>query len=406
MYSVYYDYKNSDKDNLIAIVPVKGMNISKKYTVDDINIYPNGTIDIDEIIKGMKIDMTFWKVEEDFFDSTIIAFPIKYKRKNFMGTLMPMEKDKLIKKVLGMAEDVMNVFRYINSNFDKQSNLPQRAGYIKDIICGFIIYYPYFKTFDYIWDKYYVSNISIGQQLNIDVDNMKSNLDKYFSILKKDVGEVGSIIKHAFSLYSNILYMSTATNKFMQSMSLLEYLANPFEYEKMQKAKTKIIPFSVNNKKRYNEICERFKELTSLKNEENKEIGYRTLIIHNGRSIEDILDESYKIDFLLRELQTYICNVINTFILHYKRDWSYINDITKQKYNAIQNVKNGYEGKYECDTVVILDFDFLNKAIQEVYQLYPNIDKKFHIEDFLYCLIEQVDIKRRGYQIPINIIYT
>ena len=41
--SIYDDYKNLELGDAVAIVPVKGFNISKKYTIGEINIYPINT---------------------------------------------------------------------------------------------------------------------------------------------------------------------------------------------------------------------------------------------------------------------------------------------------------------------------------------------------------------------------
>ncbi len=39
-YSIYSDYSNINMNSAIAIVPVKGFNISNKYSINKINIYP------------------------------------------------------------------------------------------------------------------------------------------------------------------------------------------------------------------------------------------------------------------------------------------------------------------------------------------------------------------------------
>lgn len=403
--SDYSDINDISVNDAIAIVPVKGFNISEKYRINNISIYPKGSL-IEDEISGYHYDFSFEEIKDEFFDSTIIAFPMKYERRNVMGVLFPSEKNKLIKKVLETAEDVMNALRYINSNFDKVSNLPQRAGYISGLNSGFLLYYPHMKMSDYIFDKYYVLNISIGDGLNINVDEMKSQLDKYFLPLKNDSYEVGSIIKHAFRLYSDILYMPTATNKFMQAMSLIEYLANPFEYEQMKKAKTKVIPFSSDCKKNYFDLCERFKYLTSLEDENGIQIGLRTSIIHNGKNLEELLDKGYKIDLLLRELQMYICNFINNIVLYSDKEWDLVNTKVNERYEEVQKIKEGYDGKLEADTMIFIDFEFLNKALKEVYQLYPQyIERKFNFAHFLFLLLKQADVERNGYQVPVQIIY-
>lgn len=401
MFSVVSDYQDSIQG--IAIVPIKGFYISKKYVIGDVNIYPKGEIDTEEI-RGCKIDITFERIKDIFYDATIITFPIKYTPKNIMGIFSPSEKHKLIKQVLDKAEDVMNIFRYINSNFDKISNLPQRAGYIDGMISGFLVYDTRLKKSDYIWEKYYSSNISIGNGLNLKEADVRG-IEKYFLPLI-NTEEVASIIRQAFRMYSDIIYMPTATNKFMQAMSLLEYLANPFEYENMQKAKAKIVPFSSDYKKRYFDLCERFKYLTSLKDENDKQIGLRTSIIHNGKTLEQLIDKGYEIDLLLRELQRYICNFINAIIEDSNQKWEYVEKKIEEKRIQVHAIKEGYEGKFEADTIIVIDFKFLNKAIEEVYQWYPQyLDRKFDICKFLMLVLEQSDIERKEYQIPVQIFY-
>lgn len=400
--SIYDDYKNLELGDAVAIVPVKGFNISKKYTIGEINIYPINTVNTNEL-RGVHINFEFENISDDFFSSVLIAFPIKHTPQNMLGTLMPSEKDRLVKSVLSKAEDVMNIFRYMYSNFDKTSNLPQRAGYINGVLSGFLICYPQCKMYTYIEEKYHISNFSLGKGLNI---NTTQDFDKYSCVLKSECGEVGNILRHAFRIYSDILYMPSVTNKFMQAMSLIEYLANPFEYEKMQKVKTKIIPYSVDSKPKYHEICERFKVLTSFKNEEGKEIGLRTSIIHNGKDLNDLVKEGYKVDLLLRELQSYICNFINNIIIYYKEDWSLVQTKIDDKFKEIQNINSGYDGRFEADIAILIDFEFMNNAIKEVYQLYPNNrNKKFDLAKFLSLLLVQTDINREGYQIPIQFIY-
>lgn len=401
-YSLYNDYKN--ESNAVAVVPVKGFKISRKYIVNKINVYPSNTINEEEI-KGWHFDFTFEEIKSEFYDATLITFPMTYQKRNMIGVLKPSEKEKLITEALGIAEDVMNTFRYISSNFDKVSNLPQRAGYINDITSGFLMYYPDLGMADYIYDKYYVFNKALGEGLHIEVSQLESELNEHFMPLKLEQGEVGNILKHAFRLYSDVLYMPTATNKFMQAMSLIEYLSNPFEYENMQKVKSKIAPYSADSKKKYHEICDRFKYLTSL-TENGVNIGLRTSIIHTGRTLEQMITNRYEIDLLLRELQTYICNFISGNIKYCDKEWNYVELKIQEKYDEIQKIKSGYEGKLEADTAIIIDFEFLNLAIREVYQLYPDYKEvKFNIAHFILLLLQQVDIGRENYQIPVQLIY-
>ena len=67
----------------------------------------------------------------------------------------------------------------------------------------------------------------------------------------------------------------------------------------------------------------------------------------------------------------------------------------EEKRNSVQAIPTGYSGKFECDSVIIIDFNFLNQAIKEVYQLYPQyIDRKFELPKFLQLILVQCDIHR------------
>ena len=83
-YSIYEDYKNIEIERAIAIVPIKGFNISEKYTISNINIYPKGTVNREELKEG-QYNFEFEKISDDFYESTLITFPITYIRKNMMG---------------------------------------------------------------------------------------------------------------------------------------------------------------------------------------------------------------------------------------------------------------------------------------------------------------------------------
>lgn len=408
LYSITSDYHFLNSTMAVALVPIKEFEISEKYVIEGhIHIYPKHSLDT-SIIEGSIFDFSFQELKDNFYDATIVAFPIIPPQTIIVGSLFPSVKDELIKRALNQAEEIINIFRYIYSNFDKASNLPQRAGYINGNLCGFLLFTWAMQAATFISGKNYVSSCTIGNSLNVDISWMKPSIDHIFSSIYHNNTIVSNVVKHALRLYSDILYLPTATSKFMQAMTLIDYLGNPFEYQKMQKNKAKIVPFSADSYAQYNTICERFKYLTSQKDKNGVEIGLRTNIIHNGQSLESLIFEGYKIDLILREIQLYICNFING-ILDYceQTDWMYIENKIQEKRDAIQAIPTGYTGRFECDTAVIVDFDFLNLAIKEVYQLYPQyMDRKFNLAKFLHLVLRQCDIHRPDYQIPVTFVYS
>lgn len=406
MNSIYNDYISSIEDNqAIAIVPVKKFNLSEIYKINNVTIYPENSVNQAELNKN-KYDEVFAQYETTFFNSALVVFPLNYKRKNMLGTMMPIEKNDLLNQIIGKAGDILNIFKYIYNNFDKTSKLPAPPGYLTDIFSGILLYNIKESNSDFLIDKYRATNIPLGNVLHVDIQFDKTLINKYMSIFNYNTGEIGHILKNAFRLFSNIVENNSKTNKFLLSMSLIEYLANPFEYEQMKKAKTFITSFNVKDKRAYHKMAERFKELTGLK-VDGIEKGLRTNVVHIGKSLEELIDEDYKVDFLLREVQEYICNVINRLIIYYAEDWEEaikLSEILMQKINENEDFEP--DVLPTVDTLFIIDFDFLNKSLKELYQLYPQYrDRKLSVSSLFIKLSEQVDISREGYTIPLQIVY-
>ncbi|WP_156575171.1 hypothetical protein [Bacillus luti] len=401
MYSIKKDY-NGEKS--LIIIPVGKFNISNRYRIGDITIYPIGTVNTEEFFET-KVDFDFAEVKEDFLNSAFIVFPIIIQKEHPFGNFTVEQKNQLLNSNFSKAEEVLNVFKYIYCNLDKSSVLTQKAGYINNIYSGALIYYPHLGMSDYLEEKYKVNNEFIGKGLIVELKEIKEILDKHTVILDRNCGEVGNIIKHALQLYANIVEASSYTNKYVQALSLIEYLTNPFEFEKMQKLKGHVIAFSVDNKKSYHELSERFKFLTGLKDEQGIEIGIRTNIVHNGKLLEQMLNKPYEPEFIIKELQYYICNYLEACFESYKEPWENFKEKREKRKNEIEHNSNKFEGKYEADTLVLIDFDFFNKALKEVYQMYPqHYQNKFNMESFLYACIDQVGLERQGFKIPFHFI--
>ena len=130
-------------------------------------------------------------------------------------------------------------------------------------------------------------------------------------------GDMGKLVNHALSLYVKILETQSATSKFVQILSLLEFLVFPDEYKRFKDVKKKIARYITTNTNsiEYKNILDRFEELTGKRDNETKEIlGYRTKIVHMGSTIEDILPTYQDRNSLFIELDIYIRNIIDDMI--------------------------------------------------------------------------------------------
>ncbi|PCI28644.1 MAG: hypothetical protein COB67_05910 [SAR324 cluster bacterium] len=131
-------------------------------------------------------------------------------------------------------------------------------------------------------------------------------------------GDVGKLVIHAFSLYAQIIKTDSASSKFVQILSLLEFLAYPTEYKNFKDVKKIIARYVIKNTNtiEYQNLLKRFEELTGKKDADKKDIGLRTRIVHIGDRIENLVPTLKEREALFKELNEYVKCVINHMIEH------------------------------------------------------------------------------------------
>ncbi len=77
-------------------------------------------------------------------------------------------------------------------------------------------------------------------------------------------GKTANVARHVLRLFTNVLEANTETSKFIQCLSLLEFIAFPDDFQKIQKVKTEIAAHVAATKSEYYQICKEFKNFTSL----------------------------------------------------------------------------------------------------------------------------------------------
>lgn len=129
-------------------------------------------------------------------------------------------------------------------------------------------------------------------------------------------GEIGFIVRHALSLYAAMLESQSESSKFVQCLSLLEYLASPDTYERFADVKKTIGRYCATNKAEYDSVLERLYELTGKKDDAGMHVGLRTRIVHIGARIEDLVPEESARRELFLELDGYIRPAIDHMIAY------------------------------------------------------------------------------------------
>lgn len=130
-------------------------------------------------------------------------------------------------------------------------------------------------------------------------------------------GEVGNIVYQALRLYATMLEASSDTSRFVQAISLLEFLAYPTDFAYMEDVKKVVARYVATNQTAYDYVLERFYELTGKRDKSTKAyIGLRTRVIHVGDRIESLIPCPQARSKLFAELDGYIRPMIDHMCLH------------------------------------------------------------------------------------------
>jgi hypothetical protein len=188
--------------------------------------------------------------------------------------------------------------------------LPGKAGQIGDnpMMAGALLYTPHLHEARIIGGDAFTHYLTRGLGLPLEsIDHEKFPKD----------GEVGQIVRHSLSLYTALLESSHPTARFMQALSLLEFLASPDDYQRFQDVTKVIARYVARDRTHYQQILDRFFELTGKKDKSTGQIlGYRTRVVHMGERIETLVPDSESRKELFLELDGYIRPVIDHMIEH------------------------------------------------------------------------------------------
>jgi hypothetical protein len=266
---------------------------------------------------------------ETFDDQATVAFPVEL---DWNGFLRMSHRDHLdlIRSLSEAVDNVcLNMLRYRLCRMEPIDALPARAGQIMSnpMMASAPVYNPAQLEGRIIAGDAFTHMITRGLGLPI------YSLDEQ-EFLRH--GEVGNLVNHALSLYTAVLEADTPTAKFVQAMSLLDFLADPYEYRPFKELKRVVARYIASNSGQYRQLLDRFRELTGNKDPNTgRETGYRTRIVHLGDRLDKILPSPAARRALFEELDGYIRPIIDHMIQH--------SDLTFAAYNAVRDGMRGFE---------------------------------------------------------------
>jgi hypothetical protein len=329
------DIFSPEEGKAVVIMPLTRVLAESELEIGNLMVFPPGSLEIiktdsDALARNNLADLTSKTTgfSTDLFDRfTTIGFTThvewrKLQQHNHDDDIT------LLFQLSGIAERSFDLLRLHYCSLDLPDTLPGPIG-VWDISTnwiGALIYFPEINKWCEVAGAAspYTTVVSgIGLDLH--------SCEIYDLPPSAHDGEVSAIAAHALSLLSDAMHARNDTAKFIRTMTLLEFLGSPDEYKPWQKLKGNIVCHIAKSKKEYLKNLEELRSFTSMKNSSEKEIGYRTLVIHHGKFLEEILPERDARRVLFKRLQDYCSAVIIDLLAHSHMTWGEFQELRAQK---------------------------------------------------------------------------
>lgn len=336
----------------LILMPISRLVIEKPFRIDPFSFYPAGSVDLATLrtVPGYSLGTSESKsivclsgqqlreaqsslagASPSVLNShVVVAFPYELDWDAFLNANHNLDID-LLRKLSEYADRAMDVIKLHFCTLNVPYAVPGRVGTWDDsgeCLCALLYNLPDNESY-LIAGRGVVSRIVAGLGLELDEAQCASPLSL------PAVGEVGFIARHGLMLFSDLLDSNTDTVKFARAMTLLEYLASPDDYRPWKKLKGEIVSHLAQSNTDYHQLCERFRELTSKDDAGGAQVGLRTLIVHHGCRLEDIVPHKTDRTDLFNELWRYCYSVLYDMVEKAQLTWQEFKQYRKDLRAAI-----------------------------------------------------------------------
>ncbi len=311
---------------LIAVLPISRIDIDYSpieyphavifhapgfLEIEELNVVPNRT----QGVNRAELASAYSGIDVDLLNNHhLVAFPCRFNWNEFCGGSHEGHLEFIRTLSAYVDRTCLNVIKFNFCRFGLADTIPGRAGTVMSnlMMAGALLYNHERCESRIIGGSVFSHAVVKGLGLPLQPLSRRAFPRN---------GEVGRIVGHGLELFASTLEASNPTLQFVQAISLLEYLADPFEFTKFQDVKRIIARYKATDQRQYADLLERFFELTA-KVVDGTMVGYRTRIVHMGQRLEDIVPDSNERARLFRELQGYVGCVMEHMIKHSELDWA------------------------------------------------------------------------------------
>lgn len=251
-----------------------------------------------------------------FFGSALLGLPVAIDWNAFLVPPSHEAHLDMLGAAMDKAERIMDLVRFERCNTWVPQILPGRVGLLGDTsFCAGLFY----ALEDH--ESYIIAGQILTHQV---IAGIGLDLSGAIAVRSVGEGEAGAVARHALRLYSEALEAATETSRFVQLISLIEFLAAPDGYVPMQRAKRLIGRQIAHDRADYDAILRDFFYLTSESGAaKGPNRGLRHNIVHLGKRLEDLADAAER-EAIFRRLARYVGVTIEQLRHHDDKDWSVI----------------------------------------------------------------------------------
>jgi len=250
---------------------------------------------------------------EHFEKYALVAFTSPVNWEQFLSGDHSYHRD-LLREMSEHAETALDLLRFDFCRLHLPDTLPGRAG-------TFDFDSPYTGALFYTLDDH-ESYIVGGQVVTHHiVPGLGLEISCPPSTTWIGKTDTGNIARRGLALYSAAMESNSLTSKFVQCMSILEFLAYPDDYMQMKKVKREIAAHVADTPDEYQAILNDIERLTSFKDANGRQIGWRTCIVHHGSRFETLVPEKRDQDAIFKRLERYIGKTLADLIRLSEQSW-------------------------------------------------------------------------------------
>ncbi len=324
----------------LCVMPVPRLELDDKLdAIDGFVFYPASTLDLEElrivwvpadefaktmerdngVVQAEGSDLEWFKcatsqISLNYFQKyALVAFTTSVNWELFLSGDHAYHCD-LLREMSEHAETALDLLRFDFCRLHLPDTLPGRAGTFDfDSSYSGALFYTFEDHESYIVGGQVITHhLVAGLGLEISTPPATTHIGQ---------GEVGNVARRALSLYSSAMESNSLTAKFVQCMSLLDFLAYPYDFKRMEVAKREIAAHVAKTPAEYQAILDDVKHLTSDKGYRSLQIGLRTAIVHQGSRFEKLVPEKRDQDAIFNRLERYIGKTISDLVMLSDESW-------------------------------------------------------------------------------------